>query len=139
MSEFGVKSEQRLLGWKAAALFRLGENAQADERYADASGYYEEVLRIASDHEPALFNRGVTELRRGHARVAAGVFSALLANRSPAPRDLPIIFKLAVAHACAGNLRDAYAIARRLVLDIGQPPADSGSPSRSQSSAARAS
>jgi hypothetical protein len=112
-------SETKTLDWRAAALFRLGEEAQAEERYADASRYYSEVLRRAEgDHEPSCFNRGVTELRLGHARDAAGIFWSLLGEKLPErleTRQLPIAFNLALARASAGELEPAFDAARSVL------------------------
>jgi tetratricopeptide (TPR) repeat protein len=119
-----------LLDWRTTGLFRLGEEAQADERYADASHYYEAVLHTAPDHEPARFNLGVTELRRGHVREAADIFRSLLEPRDAGERlqsrDLPIAFNLALALTCANELVEGYQVTRRVVLDA----LDSGPPER---------
>lgn len=125
-------STREVLDWRAAGLFRLGEEAQAAERYLPASRYYEAALRIVEDHEPARFNLGVTELRRGHAKRAAELFSSLL-GALPVPQrmpshQLPTAFNLALAHACAGNGRDAYKVARAVVLAALAPSQAEGRP-----------
>jgi tetratricopeptide (TPR) repeat protein len=127
-------SAQPTLDWNATALFRLGEDAQARERYGDASRYYDEVLEHVPDFEPACFNRGVTELRRGHARHAAGLFEVLLGDKVHdqrlESRELPIAFNLALARACAGELDPALKAARAVLRCVLQThaPEDRESP-----------
>jgi tetratricopeptide (TPR) repeat protein len=116
-----------LLAEAAAQRFRLGEQAQLDERYADASGHYEAVLRLAPDFEPARFNHGVSELRRGQAASAVEAFEALLEAYEEKPKAsgarLPLQFNLAYARACDGDAAGAYEVARELVLAVAGTPA----------------
>jgi tetratricopeptide (TPR) repeat protein len=112
-------STPSLLDPTAAALFRLGEQAQYHERYADAARFYSKTLDLAPGYEPARFNLGVSELRRGAARKAASLFEGLLEDRGETPwrpSDLPTAYNLALAHACAGRLAPALGLARDVVL-----------------------
>jgi tetratricopeptide (TPR) repeat protein len=117
-------SETQLIGEEAAALFRRGEQAQDEERYALASRHYRQALALVegTDFEPARFNLGVVELRRGHAVRAAEIFSDLWAEQWDSPRDsgsrLLVRFNYALALVCAGEDKRAWEVAREVVLEV---------------------
>jgi tetratricopeptide (TPR) repeat protein len=77
--------DSTLLDPVPATLVRLGEEAQLQERYDVAEGYFRKVLQLVPDHEPAQFNLGVVQLRQGKPGHAAETFESLLHRQGGLP------------------------------------------------------